>query len=66
MVNGPGEMSAGVSTQAVLVKLLNISAVACVAQAPGETPSDSASVTSGRTSARCGKDATGLVSCEGC
>jgi len=56
MVNGPGEMSAGVSTQAVLVKLLNISAVACVAQAPGETPSHGVSV----TSARCGKDATWL------
>jgi hypothetical protein len=66
MVNGPGEMSGGVSTQAVLVKLLNISAVACVAQAPGETPSDDVSVTSGCTSARCGKDTACLVSCQGC
>jgi hypothetical protein len=42
--------------------------VACVGQALGETPSDSVSVsvTSGRTSARCGKDASWLVSCEGC
>jgi hypothetical protein len=62
MVDGPGGTSPGVSTQAVLLKLLNISAVACVAQALGETPSDGVSV----TSAHCGKDATWLVSCEGC
>jgi hypothetical protein len=40
-------MSPGVSTQAVLLKLPNISAVA---QALGETPTDGVSVTSGRTS----------------
>ena len=56
MVDGPGGMSSGVSIQAVLLKLLNISAVACVAQALGETPTDGVSVSSGR-SARCGKDA---------
>ena len=66
MVNGPGGISPGASTQAILLKLSNISAVACVAQVLGETPTDGVSVTSGRTSARCGKDATWLVSCEGC
>ena len=40
MVDRLGGTSPGVSTQAVLLKLLNISAVACVAQALGETPTD--------------------------
>ena len=65
MIGGPGGMSPGATTQAIFVKLSNISAVACAAQALGETPTGGVRVTSGRTSMRCGKDETTLPSRNG-